>query len=485
MSVHMSIQIFSPNSKIFGHDGLYRFRHTVIALYFLLPGLSASLAFIRSNHGYILQGPFCTLPIRPYWYRLALTWIPRYLVWAYIVYVALRIYIRVGRGFKVFARQAGGISSCEMMTDSDNVPAPRELNVIKKRPPPISLGLDDQFDGVPPLQSAARSSVTSPMETDRLASGFSWPSTPNSLDVTDGPEPAAGGKSRRGSRVAFEADSVLNVDHAHNFSEQKLPMGSISTLSSYKSTGDMSAEDNRPSTLKRIDEGLNDNQEAEVDLESADTPLKKRRRVIQRQLRLLFIYPSVYMIMWTIPFAYHSMNYSNHYAQHPVYALAALAVVCQCGMGCVDCTVFGWREKPWRHIPGSDGTFFGSFMFWRFHQGPSVPRGSVQLSDEPAVQGSPKPTKSRLSLRSGSYNSMNPMVHKKTFSGSSDRSAMEADRASERLALERAERGRSLTHTRNSSLNTNPRPPMEWWDRSLTHTVSETPTIEVDEPGLH
>ena len=34
-------------------------------------------------------------------------------------------------------------------------------------------------------------------------------------------------------------------------------------------------------------------------------------------------------------------------------------------MGFADVSVFCWRERPWRHIPGSDGSFLGSFAFWR------------------------------------------------------------------------------------------------------------------------
>lgn len=113
MSLHMYLQIFSTGSKIFGHDGLYRFRHTVLAGWFTFPFLCGVLAFIRGRQGYIAQGPFCTLPIRPYWYRLALQWIPRYLIWMFIMFVAVRIYLHVGQGFKIFAREDDKDSSTE------------------------------------------------------------------------------------------------------------------------------------------------------------------------------------------------------------------------------------------------------------------------------------------------------------------------------------------------------------------------------------
>jgi G protein-coupled receptor GPR1 len=60
-------------------------------------------------------------------------------------------------------------------------------------------------------------------------------------------------------------------------------------------------------------------------------------------------------------------------------------------------------------------------------------------------------------------------MHKKTFSGTSDRATRAADQAAERLALERADRQSRLS-TRNSSLN----PANEWFERRLSECVSPT-----------
>lgn len=529
MSIHMSLQIFSPTSKIFGRDGLHRFRHTVLGLYLSLPLLSASLAFIRSRQGYILQGPFCTLPIRPYWYRLALTWIPRYLIWAYITFVALRIYMHVGRGFKVFARQEGRISTCDPDLESEDTSGPQDLHVLKKHHELSSEAQSHQNDGastnlfaedqLTPMEWSGRrpsnhnlfaENQSTPMEglgrrpsnhnlfaddqltpmegPGRRLSNFNWP--PASAG-SDGTEPAPGSQSRRGSRVTFQADGTdllqVPVPTEHQ------PLGSISSVSSLKSSGDASSDGNRVHALEPIHENRTDNSNDAVDIMSADTPLKKRRRAIQRQLRLLFIYPVVYIIMWTIPFVYHSMNYSNYYAQHPVYALAVLAIFFQTALGSVDSVVFGWREKPWRQIPGSDGSFLGSFMFWRHHKQDSLARISTPSSfrgtanQEMASHGRAASGASRIGyMRSASHSSMK---HKKTWSGSSDRITMEAERAAERLAMERAERGRSTPQGRSGSLSTNNnnnnKPPTEWWERRLSQAVLETPTAERDSFGFH
>ena len=95
MSIHMYLQIFPPAHSMLGHDGLYRIRHWVYAAWFLVPNVMAALAFVNPREGYQVAGAFCFLPIRPFWYRLALFWIPRYLIWIYVVFVAVRIYRHV------------------------------------------------------------------------------------------------------------------------------------------------------------------------------------------------------------------------------------------------------------------------------------------------------------------------------------------------------------------------------------------------------
>lgn len=492
MSLHMYLQIFHSSSKIFGHDGLYRFRHTVGALYVLLPTLSASLAFINPVDGYISQGPFCTLPIRPFWYRLALTWIPRYLILCFILFVALRIYLHVGKGFKVFARQQDRASSDDTghttgLTTED-VATVTEMPHVKKKSATNSFWSDDQQDGTKVAPSPNASTSTTADTEGQMSGVINW--TPSFAVVSDNEQlPAAAAGSRRGSRVAFQIDGETHPELLHVPADQRRTRGSVSTLGSSRSNGELSTDGTWPSTLEPITESRTaENQNADdMDIESADTPLKKRRRAIQRQLRLLFIYPSVYMIMWALPFAYHAMNYSNYYAQHPIYGLAISAIISQLALATCDCIVFGWREKPWKHTPGSDGTFMGSFMFWRHHRGlgfsvstgaPSrIPRGSQShhstAEQQPEEQRERGPI-SRLSAHLAMHGGMNPVarMHKKTWSGSSERTRVAAERAAERLALERADReNNQLPPSQDALLGVKSRPVTEWWDRRLSAAV--------------
>lgn len=477
MSIHMYLQIFKPSSGLLGNDGLYRLRYYVYAGWLLLPCIDASLAFINPSHGYLAQGAFCSLPIRPYWYRLALTWVPRYLIWITIFAIAIRIYLHVGEGFKVFAREQDRSSSVDMGSE----PASRDSRLIQTN--------GDLHD----MTALAPKPATFPQEGDATpptgGASIDWnPSfaTPNQEPLTPTKPDNSAVPSRRGSKVAFQG--VLPMDFLP-LPATSAKRGSISTVSFKSNKSNTasvrdSAYSPTPVNLTPIKEtNINPIGKAAVaSLNSSHSPMAERRRLIQRQLRLLFIYPCVYLILWVIPFIQHSFNYSDYYAQHPVFVLALLSTLCQSIMGFFDCLVFSWREKPWRHIPGSDGSFCGSFRFWTFNASllPTYHNPSISSTLPPhadaqnAATAKPQRKRSIWNLTTqpttfaGSTQGKRWPMHRKTFSASSDRAQMAADRAAERLALERAEfeqkqeQRRSLPNAAGSK---------DWWDRELSDVV--------------
>lgn len=462
----MYLQIFHTTSKVFGHDGLYRFRHTVLAGWFTFPFICGILAFIRGREGYIAQGPFCSLPIRPYWYRLALQWIPRYLIWTYIMIVAIRIYLHVGQGFRVFAREDDKASS-NAFVDSTNpmstIEEGQELRLPRKRSQ--NPGELQDLSGL--VDDGTGSQAPSSSHSD-------WPSTLSFS--SDGLKPASANNSRRSSHVIIHPDGSVQTDLLQVPLENKIQRDSVSSVSSWRNSADVTANIGfHSANLAPIEEARATGGD-DKDLRSEDRPLKKRRQAIQRQLRLLFIYPCTYLMVWTIPFVYHSMYYSDHYAANPIPILALLSSLCLTIAGFVDCIVFGWREKPWQHVPGADGTFLGSFKFWTFHQrrnwATPIPGRVPSLNAKNQASGAaanPNNAKhQRGSSRQVSGNSTKPILamHKKTFSGSSDRATRAAEQAAERLAMERHDR-QSRISTRNSSMNQG-----EWFERRLSECVS-------------
>ena len=112
---------------------------------------------------------------------------------------------------------------------------------------------------------------------------------------------------------------------------------------------------------------------------NSPSPLTQQRLRIRRHLRLIYIYPLVYTPMWLLPLVHHCMMYIDNYAQDPLWPLRLGATICICSMGFVDCFVFFLREKPWRSITSSDGTFWGSFITWNSnaHRGQEVNESST------------------------------------------------------------------------------------------------------------
>ncbi|EEY15189.1 conserved hypothetical protein [Verticillium alfalfae VaMs.102] len=78
IAIHTALYIFKPR-QLNGQSGLYPYRRTAYAVVFILPVVLASLAFINTP-AYVNNGQYCYLPIRPLWARLALSWIPRYII---------------------------------------------------------------------------------------------------------------------------------------------------------------------------------------------------------------------------------------------------------------------------------------------------------------------------------------------------------------------------------------------------------------------
>jgi len=452
MSIHMALQVFHANDSRLGPDGLYRYRYLVYVFWIVLPATMAALAFTARDHAaYLSQGAFCSLPVRPFWYRLALTWIPRYLIWAYVMITAYRIYRHVGTGFQVFARQVDDGSNSGAISGAS---ATATSQIDRK-----------DFLGVREAQLG----------------GSPQASTDSTSPAVRNPE------SRRSSTIRFKIDGEDEINNNNTLSPNVRRNSRItdhdslwpaSPLDQKKDplyvmmSSDDPTKNDALAPITETQSNLVANSTSGAPLQNAtslisqahdneNTSSSKRRRAIQRQVRLLFIYPCVYMILMIMPFINHCFNYSDHYAQHPIYYVNALSSFCLAITGFADCLVFSWRERPWRNIPGSDGTLLGSLKFWRIlytnndahttsYYDPSKweTPDDVQLNDygvftDPSEQNRPTTSGSNKRFAVG----LKPIVqqkakrpvhqHRRVFSGNSDRATQDAERAAERLALER------------------------------------------------
>src|SRR3979490_247116 len=94
VAIHSALYIFKPPTAL-GEGGLYPYRYHAYALWIAFPLLMASLAFINPTGAYKAGGTSCHLPVRPFWYRLALSWIPRYLIFLAILGIDTAIYFYI------------------------------------------------------------------------------------------------------------------------------------------------------------------------------------------------------------------------------------------------------------------------------------------------------------------------------------------------------------------------------------------------------
>ncbi|KAH6676735.1 G protein-coupled glucose receptor regulating Gpa2-domain-containing protein [Halenospora varia] len=397
IAIHTALYIFKPKATL-GEGGLYPYRYIAYVGWIVFPLLTASLAFINDNNSYVSEGTYCYLPVRPFWYRLALGWIPRYIIFIVILFIYASIYYYVRYKFHGFNR-AGIRSGTNCSSDSAEaarrppkrhslppsprlhchglIPEPRQGSTNEGDPFKLGLSSMDSYrngegslDGksvpgahrfmlssfilknntitIPCSSPTARASPTGSnpelsTQDTMLQYSASLPASPRAMEAAvlhpaTSRAPTWRDGSRRFSPTISGRPSLMDI-----FSILKRhPDGSI------------------PQTPLSQLQLVNSRGQNLVDVEMLRT-----RDKIRRQLRFLFIYPLVYIGMWVVPFVSHVLQYDDRFASDPPFGLSCAVTIFMCSQAAVDCWLFSTREKPWRHIPGSDGTFLGSLKFWQ------------------------------------------------------------------------------------------------------------------------
>lgn len=367
MAVHSALQVFNPATRG-SSDGLYKYRHSLFFGGVALPGTMASLAFINPESAYLSQGAFCTLPIRPFWYRLALAWIPRYLVAAIIVSLAIAIYAYVGFEFRSYANASQSIQTPTTLTTKGDSPV-EDAEAAGDAPEPtgnLSEGGRRASSIDHDVVASHRRGSAVVVAAERNIIIFS-PSLPSGQQTQSLP----GSSTQLPLKRSLSSRPPL-IDIPSGYSIK--PQPSL-TLSEEPHGGPLSplapgTEDPFSSHNLTIVTSATDTASTPTTIPIATTPptsphLRRQRARIHRQLRFMFIYPLVYTLMWLIPFVQHCMMYSDYFAHHPMWFFRIGGTICITSMGFIDCLIFSLREKPWRSIQTSDGTIWGSLAVWR------------------------------------------------------------------------------------------------------------------------
>lgn len=324
-AVHTLLIIFRPELAISvslqtrTEAGLYRFRYYVYLGCLFLPLFFASVAFIGG--GKDTYRPFtcwCYLPLRPIWFRYALSWGPRYAILATIIACYLVIYIHVVRKSRklslMLARLEQGRVARELSRQSALSPETSDTAAATEKEKNACLP-----NGPPSLFSKTRSFVVrtfmttshqKPLQAKRSDSRSS------SDDVTSTPPQYVPGR--------FNQDTVATlVDE-----------------SQYTISSDSSAE---PTNSASDSVGIGGIQAASVE------QFKKREKAIRRQITSIFLYPLAYMFVWFLPFILSISQTRNGQELKLVYWLKISVAFFQPLNGLIDTLVFFYRERPWQH----------------------------------------------------------------------------------------------------------------------------------------
>lgn len=391
IAIHATMYVLGRRSSSLG-GGLYAHRRIAYAVWLVMPLLAASLAFIK-GHGYVFTGFACETPVRPYWYRMSLSWIPRYAIFLIILVLYLAMYIYVNDALHGFRREGSTAGHSTTLT-ARQISCPQSPGLAQLTSPPIPrLNLH----GLVPDSKPA--SIVETREVKSLAARIAalpspkpptwrlpvWHHARGSLIVNESPElgasetdsfpgpstpkarPSIVVASRDSSSLASESSTTPSVSRETSWRDvfvRRLGTSRTSSslvriqlnMTSFLRVNSTFEPNEAVSPLRLVNTRGEDLQELDL--------LATRNR-IRRQLHFIFLYPLVYMIMWTPPLIYSLCLYSDRFARHPPFAFRCLVTTISCLHAAVDCLLFCYRETPWRHIPGNNEGFAGSLRFWR------------------------------------------------------------------------------------------------------------------------
>lgn len=417
IALHWTVYIFRSN-RAAGESGIYSYRYLAFAFYALYPTMMASLAFFTRFPAYVDTGQYCYLPVKPWWDRMSLSWIPRYinLTLIVIMYCASYAYIRIT--MRRFSRQHASVPTSHRerripdtppLIRHGLVPSPLESRRISFRVPASG----SMYEGSQVLQVhesiGFRDSLRSRL--DRLSvnsakakswhwQGLDWEAEAGdhtstsglASPRTNGPERVVGtGETEYTLQPPRPSLSALKLGgKAGSLSSQPhVPLCRIS-LEFYRRPISTAMEDQERSKGEILNFGrscrLNGpqmhiytmlQQGPSVQTEADPTPstpitsldyealesdgVSRGRNRARRQLRLLFIYPAVYACVWIFPLVSDVIGFHKDHDHGPYWILVA-SLVSMCVQGLADTIVFSLREKPWRHMQGGFWENMGSFV---------------------------------------------------------------------------------------------------------------------------
>nr|CAI6426853.1 AEL_HP1_G0008450.mRNA.1.CDS.1 [Saccharomyces cerevisiae] len=400
-AIHFAILIFKPNwkwrNKRSGNmeGGLYKKRSYIWPITALVPAILASLAFINYNKlnddsdttiildnnnynfpdsprqgGYKPWSAWCYLPPKPYWYKIVLSWGPRYFIIIFIFAVYLSIYIFITSESKRIKAQIGDLNH-------------DVLEEEKEKKKLFGLGhwgkakwYFRSYFKLPLLHLLRNlknfftiSFIDPNEETDDSGSSsgtFNFGESSNEI-------PTLFRKTNTGSDENVSASGgvrLLDYNSAKPLDMSKYAMSEQPDLernNPFDCENDITLN---PSEL--VSKQKEHNVTFSVENEGLDTrknrcenssftnvqqhfqaqtykQMKKRRAQIQKNLRAIFIYPLSYIGIWLFPIIADALQY-KHEIKHGPTMWVTYIDTCVRPLSClVDVIVYLFKEEPWNY----------------------------------------------------------------------------------------------------------------------------------------
>ncbi|KND87185.1 G protein-coupled receptor GPR1 [Tolypocladium ophioglossoides CBS 100239] len=375
LGLHTALYIFR------GGNGLYPCRYAAYWAFVLVPLLLASLAFVHTP-AFANSGPLCYLPTRPGWTRLALSWVPRYVIIVTICVAYVSTYVYVNFLMKRFGRaetaRRGGRSPVGDLGHQ------RQRTVLV--PPTSPVAHHGLMPPTPPCENGSAD------RRDRKRCSHARPvgRGPHAPEEQARLAPVPGG-SIQGKMSNLSTDSAVpsrrqdaylahpNLEPAEPCQStleelpptagESTPRGLASTSLRSKSSAPRglwsrpmagtaaSSPSNMRAVLHRGPRRSVSPARVFLSPAALDTSgMAQTRDKIRRQIRQLFIYPVVNMLVWIVPFINHVIP-----ERKSSFGLVFAGLVSLCLQGIADSLVFSILEKPWRHPRPAKGSRWRSW----------------------------------------------------------------------------------------------------------------------------
>ncbi|KAH8885519.1 hypothetical protein GQ53DRAFT_356033 [Thozetella sp. PMI_491] len=402
IAIHSVMYILRPGS------GLYPYRRIAYAAYIIIPSALASLAFINGQ-GYQNVGHYCYLRTDYPWARLALSWVPRYVLLVMVVIIYLFLYIYVSHMMGTYDRRASGNFThgrrdC-LSTDGPPIPPIAYHGLIpstpsSRRPSGIDNAERHRSDSSVSTIDLGTAALGGPQnEQERTAKpgkpldwdwrGFRHPfaspdGTTKGQDLeepvsptTAGPRvppPAVHPSSPRSEISPHDVDDLSDVSSGKSLPGQSFWRRPLSSMT----PGALSSEPNSPnldskrkgsqpnmlSVLRRGPQSI-PSISVSPSILVDDTGITHNQKM-QYQLWSFFLYPLVYIIIWVFPFVSHILGYDDAITAEDPQWLLMLSIISLCVQGTVDCMLFSIREKPWKHMKGGFWKNLAKRLTWNW-----------------------------------------------------------------------------------------------------------------------